>query len=73
MTPFGIDALDPADGPFTWWIKAIDADDRVTTRVSRRFQVSGTVSATGSPLAPITGRDTDPATYRAPDLRLAAR
>lgn len=69
-TPVNVDALDPAKGPFTWWIRAVNADNTPASLVYQStFNVSGTVPTTAAdPLTPLSGRAGDPATLRAPEL-----
>jgi hypothetical protein len=69
-TVVGRDALDPAKGPYTWYLTAISASgDPASVTYHRTFNVSGTIPTTGaSPLTPLSGRSTDPATLRAPEL-----
>ncbi|QIX26304.1 hypothetical protein ncot_06575 [Nocardioides sp. JQ2195] len=68
-TPVATNALNPADGPFTWTLKAIDATDVPSVIEQRTFDVSGDVPGSGAaPLTALTGRVTDQATTRAPAL-----
>lgn len=65
FTPLGV-ALDPADGPFRYTLRAFDADDR-TTKISeaRSFNVSTEPLDSTTPLVPVVA----PATYDAPNLQ----
>lgn len=61
--------LNPADGPFTWRLSAIEAGGRTSALVSNTFELLGTPPTTGVPaLTALSGRSTDPATTRAPQL-----
>lgn len=67
-TPVDV-VLKPVDGPFTWRLTALDAGGRSSAMSSRTFNVSGAMAATGAdPLTALSGRETDPATMRAPSL-----
>jgi large repetitive protein len=67
-TPVDVE-LKSVDNPFTWRLTAIEAGGRSSAMVSRTFNVSGVLPSTGAtPLTALSGRETDPATMRAPSL-----
>ncbi len=68
-TPVDISRLDPAKSPYTWRLTAVEANGTQSVTQIRSFSVSGNIPTTGDPgLTPHSGRSTDPATLRAPNL-----
>jgi hypothetical protein len=62
--------LNPADGPFTWRIAAIEAGGRSSALADHVFNVSGSIPTTGAaPLTALSGTSADAPTVRAPALR----
>lgn len=61
--------LDPADGPFSWTVSAIDADGRTSPRAAARtFSLAdGPLPGGDDPLAPVTA-GTEPTSSRVPAL-----
>ncbi len=56
-------------GTYTWTIRGITVDNQQSLLFSNTFVVSGTTPApVGTPLAPLSGRASDPATLAAPSL-----
>jgi hypothetical protein len=64
-------SLDPADGPFTWRVQAIDNNGGLSPKptAGRPFSIAGAPDDTpAAPLTPLTGTSADPATTRFPTL-----
>lgn len=58
-----------AAGTYTWTIRGITVDNQLSLLFSNTFVVSGTTpTPVGTPLAPLSGRASDPATFAAPSL-----
>ena len=58
-----------AAGSYTWTIRGTTVDNQQSLLFSNTFVVSGTTPApVGTPLAPLSGRASDPATFAAPSL-----
>jgi len=68
-TPEGASQLDPADGPFTWTVQAVDSNGAKSPKYpGNTFSLTGVMPTTGAPaLTPLTGVD-NTSTIRSPAL-----
>lgn len=68
-TPVISSALDPAKGPFTWYLTAVTQNTTNSVTEVRTFDLSGNVpTSSDAPLTPHSGRIGDTPTERAPSL-----
>ena len=73
-TPTGTTKLDPAKGPFTWTVQAVDHHGVKTPLplfgAGQTFEITGNIPTTGAaPLTPLAPTPSDPGTTRFPELR----